>query len=160
MVQKLIEVSVLSSNIPKSAPREDLELIQSQNLEYVRYGGGVNQTHDLETLVGEWLTLPDIAERLDVIVTRVHKMIKERHLLDVRLGAESIRYVPAAFFTEAGVLKSLRGTIIVLEDAGFEQAEIIRWLFTEDASLPGRPIDALHAGRKAEIRRRAQAMGW
>lgn len=134
--------------------------IQTQNLEYLRYARGVNQTSDLETLVEHWLTLPDVAERLDVIVTRVHNMIKDRHLLDVRLGESNTRYVPEAFLTEAGVLKSLRGTIMVLEDAGFDEAEIVRWLFTEDESLPGRPIDALHAGRKTEIRRRAQAMGW
>ncbi|HEY4577302.1 MAG TPA: Rv2175c family DNA-binding protein [Yaniella sp.] len=120
----------------------------------------MTQTQDLETLVGKWLTLPDVAEQLEVIVTRVHKMIKERHLIDVRLGERNVRYVPAEFLTETGVLKSLRGTIIVLEDAGFDEAEIIRWLFTEDESLPGRPIDALHAGRKTEIRRRAQALAW
>lgn len=126
----------------------------------MRYAWGVTQIPDLETLVGTWLTLPDIAERLNVVVTRVHKMIKERQLIDVRLGERNVRYVPAEFLTDAGVLKSLRGTITVLEDAGFNEAEIIRWLFSEDDSLPGRPIDALHAGRKTEIRRRAQALAW
>lgn len=120
----------------------------------------MTQIPDLETLVGTWLTLPDIAERLNVVVTRVHKMIKERQLIDVRLGERNVRYVPAEFLTDTGVLKSLRGTITVLEDAGFSEAEIIRWLFTEDDSLPGRPIDALHAGKKTEIRRRAQALAW
>ena len=120
----------------------------------------MTQTQDLETLVGQWLTLPDIAEQLDVIVTRVHKLIKDRHLVDVRLGERNVRYVPALFLTDHGVLKSLRGTIMVLEDAGFDDEAIIRWLFTDDESLPGRPIDALHAGRKTEIRRRAQALGW
>lgn len=120
----------------------------------------MNQTRDLENLVGSWLTLPDVAERLDVIVTRVHKMIKDRQLLDIRLGNDRIRYIPAAFLTESGLLKPLRGTITVLEDAGFDEEQIVRWLFTEDESLPGRPIDALRAGRKTEIRRRAQAMGW
>lgn len=120
----------------------------------------MTQIPDLETLVGAWLTLPDIAERLNVVVTRVHKMIKERQLIDVRLGERNVRYVPAEFLTDTGVLKSLRGTITVLEDAGFSEAEIIRWLFTEDDSLPGRPIDALHAGKKTEIRRRAQALAW
>lgn len=115
---------------------------------------------DLETLVGTWLTLPDVAEQLDVIVTRVHNLIKDRHLIDIRLGERNVRYVPAEFLTAAGVLKPLRGTIMVLEDAGFDDDGIVRWLFTEDASLPGRPIDALHAGRKSEIRRRAQALAW
>lgn len=120
----------------------------------------MTETQDLETLVGKWLTLPEVAEHLDVIVTRVHNLIKDRHLIDVRLGERNVRYVPAEFLTEQGVLKPLRGTIMVLEDAGFDEAETIRWLFTEDESLPGRPIDALHAGRKTEIRRRAQALGW
>ncbi|GAA2040845.1 Rv2175c family DNA-binding protein [Yaniella flava] len=120
----------------------------------------MEQRDDVEALVGSWLTLPDVAEQLDVIVTRVHNLIKERQLIDVRLGEEQIRYVPAEFLTDQGVLKSLRGTIMVLQDAGFDDVEIIRWLFTEDDSLPGRPIDALRAGRKTEIRRRAQAMGW
>ena len=120
----------------------------------------MTQTDDLEVLVGNWLTLPEVAERLDVIVTRVHRMIKERHLVDVRLGEGNVRYVPAEFLTDTGLLKSLRGTVMVLDDAGFSDAEIIRWLFTEDESLPGRPIDALHAGRKTEIRRRAQVLAW
>lgn len=157
MVQILIEDSSL---FPDQLEDALFMSMQSRNLEYLRYGRGVNQTRDLETLVGTWLTLPDVAERLDVIVTRVHKMIKDKQLLDIRLGDDRIRYVPAEFLTESGLLKPLRGTIIVLEDAGFDEEEIVRWLFTEDESLPGRPIDALRAGRKTEIRRRAQALGW
>lgn len=157
MVQMLIEDSSL---FPDQLEVALFMSMQSRNLEYLRYGRDVNQTHDLETLVGTWLTLPDVAERLDVIVTRVHKMIKDKQLLAIRLGDDRIRYVPAEFLTEAGLLKPLRGTIIVLEDAGFDEEEIVRWLFTEDESLPGRPIDALRAGRKTEIRRRAQALGW
>lgn len=126
----------------------------------LRYCRGVKETQDLEALVNNWLTLPDIAEQLDVIVTKVHRLIKDRHLIDVRRGDDNIRFVPAEFLTADGVLKPLRGTIMVLEDAGFDDVEIIRWLFTDDDSLPGRPIDALHAGRKSEIRRRAQALGW
>jgi hypothetical protein len=35
--------------------------------------------------------------------------------------------------------------------------EILRWLFTPDATLPvpGAPVDALTAGFKTEVRRRA-----
>lgn len=146
--------------LPGQVFTEELAGIQSHSLEKLRYAGNVTETRDIETLVETWLTLPQVADQLDVIVTRVHNMIKDRHLLDVRLGEENIRYVPAAFLTEQGILKPLRGTIMVLEDAGFDGEEIIRWLFTDDDSLPGRPIDALHEGRKTEIRRRAQAMGW
>lgn len=114
---------------------------------------------DLFRLVEDWTTIPDIAEALDVRVTRVHTLISERALLAVR-DAEGIRRVPALFMDGNRVLDSLKGTLTVLQDAGFTDEEAIAWLFTEDESLPGRPIDALHGGRKTEIRRRAQALAW
>src|SRR5699024_8232822 len=151
MVQMLIEESSL---FPDQLGDTFLRRIQSHNLEYLRYGRGVNQTRDLESLVGSWLTLPDVAERLDVIVTGVHKMIKDRQLLDMRLGNDRIRYIPAEFLPEVGLLTPRRGTLIVLEDARFGADASIRWRFTEDESVAARPIDALRAGRKAEVRRR------
>lgn len=115
---------------------------------------------NLETLVTEWLPLPDVAEKLGVGITQVHSLITERSLLAVRIGERGIRSIPAAFLVDATVLDSLRGTVMVLGDAGYTDTEMITWLFTEDESLPGRPIDALRNGRKTEIRRRAQALAW
>ncbi|WFP15516.1 Rv2175c family DNA-binding protein [Citricoccus muralis] len=114
----------------------------------------------LEALISEWLTFPDIAERLDVVVTKVHNMVKDRRLIAVKVTDRQIRSVPAELLTETGLVESLQGTVMVLEDAGFDDEATLRWLFTEDPSLPGRPIDALKDGRKTEIRRRAQAMAW
>ena len=48
----------------------------------------------------------------------------------------------------------------VLRDNLYTDLEAVTWLFTEDESLPGRPIDALRDGRKTEVRRRAQALAW
>lgn len=110
--------------------------------------------------MGDWLALPDVAEALDLSITKVHSLINERSLVSVRVTDRKIRSVPAEFILEGHVLESLKGTVVVLGDSGFSDEEIIRWLFTEDESLPGRPIDALKAGRKTEIRRRAQAMAW
>ncbi|WGH86930.1 Rv2175c family DNA-binding protein [Auritidibacter ignavus] len=118
------------------------------------------ETSDLDHLVGEWMTLPEVAERLGVVVTKVHNMIRDRRLIALRRGENNVRSVPAQFFDDRGLLGSLKGTIIVLSDSGFDDEGIVRWLFTEDESLPGRPIDALRAGQKAEIRRRAQALAW
>ncbi|ALO68572.1 transcriptional regulator [Arthrobacter alpinus] len=115
---------------------------------------------NLESVVSEWLPLPDVAQKLDVSVTKVHALVKDGSLLAARIGERNIRAVPAAFIVDDHILESLRGTITVLQDAGFEDEEAIEWLFTADESLPGRPIDALHAGRKTEIRRRAGALGW
>lgn len=114
----------------------------------------------LETLVGEWEFFPDLAERWDIPVTRVHTMVGEGRLLAAKVGDRQARAVPALFLTEAGPLESLKGTLSVLHDAGFTDEQAIRWLFTEDDTLPGRPVDALREGRKTEIRRRAQALAW
>ncbi|OMH24287.1 DNA-binding protein [Tersicoccus phoenicis] len=124
---------------------------------------GTNATPEsdsLTDLVGDWLPLPDAAERLDLQVTKVHRLIDDGTLLALRVGEPPVRSVPAAFLTEDGPVDSLRGTISVLRDAGFSDDEALRWLFTFDESLPGRPIDALRTGRKTEIRRRAQALAW
>ncbi|TJY70713.1 DNA-binding protein [Arthrobacter sp. CAU 1506] len=115
---------------------------------------------ELEELIADWLPLPDVAERLDVSVKDVRSLLEERALLAAKVGERQIRSVPAEFLVESGVLDSLKGTLAVLSDAGFSDEEALRWLFTADDSLPGRPIDALREGRKTEIRRRAQALGW
>ncbi|HSF98368.1 MAG TPA: Rv2175c family DNA-binding protein [Ornithinibacter sp.] len=45
----------------------------------------------------------------------------------------------------------------MLADGGMSDIEILRWLHTPDDTLPvpGSPIDAIHAGFKTEVRRRA-----
>jgi hypothetical protein len=106
------------------------------------------------------LPLPDVAQLLDVSITKVHGLLDERALAALRIGERKIRSVPAAFLQDGHVVESLKGTIVVLADAGFSDEELIGWLFTPDESLRGRPIDALREGRKTEIRRRAQSLAW
>ena len=103
-----------------------------------------------------WLTVPDIAERLDVSASQVRRMIEDRHLLATR--RDGVVSVPEVFVTDEGPLPELRGTAILLGDSGFENDEAIRWLLEPDDSLGVAPIDALLAGRKAEVRRVAQAL--
>ncbi|WP_309080032.1 Rv2175c family DNA-binding protein [Zhihengliuella sp.] len=116
--------------------------------------------NNVEELVGDWMALPDVAEALDLNIRQVHTLIRERALIEHRVGGDRIRAVPAAFLMDGKVLDSVKGTASVLADAGYTDEEALRWLFTEDESLPGRPIDALRSGRKTEIRRRAQALAW
>jgi hypothetical protein len=104
--------------------------------------------------------LPDVAQLLDVSITKVHGLLDERALAALRIGERRIRSVPAAFIQDGHVVDSLKGTIVVLADAGVSDEELIVWLFTPDDSLRGRPIDALRDGRKTEIRRRAQLLAW
>jgi uncharacterized protein len=114
----------------------------------------------VESLVGDWLPLPDVAQLLDVSITKVHGLLDERALAALRVGERRIRSVPAEFIQDGHVVESLKGTIVVLADAGYSDEELITWLFTPDESLRGRPIDALREGRKTEIRRRAQSLAW
>ena len=112
---------------------------------------------DLEDLVGEWLTVPDIGERLGLRLSDVRQMIEDRLVLAVRLGPRNVVAVPAKFFNDEGPLPELPGTFAVLRDSRMSDAQILRWLFTPDAALPvpGAPMDALLAGFKTEVRRRA-----
>lgn len=112
---------------------------------------------DLETLVGDWLTVPDLAEELGMSLRQVRQMIADREIIASRIGERNVVAVPAAFIQDGGVLASLMGTVTVLNDGGFDDDEAIRWLCTPDETLPidGAPIDMLRAGRKAEVRKRA-----
>jgi hypothetical protein len=113
---------------------------------------------DLDQLVGPWLTLPDVAERLGTDVGRVRRLVQDRNLLAVRRGDPKVLSIPEALLHEGQPLPELRGTLTVLADSGFDDLAAVEWLFTPDDSLPGTPVDALRAGRKTEIRRRAQAL--
>ena len=112
---------------------------------------------DLEDLVAEWLTVPDIGERMGLRLSDVRQMIEDRQVLGVRIGPRNVLSVPSKFFNEEGPLPELPGTFTVLGDSRMTDAQILRWLFTPDDSLPvqGSPMDALLAGFKTEVRRRA-----
>lgn len=113
---------------------------------------------DLEALVGEWLTVPDIGERLGLRLSDVRRLIEDRQVLGWRVGPRNVMSVPARFFDEDGQpLPELPGTFTVLADGRMTDAQILRWLFTPDDSFPvqGAPMDALLAGFKTEVRRRA-----
>jgi hypothetical protein len=106
----------------------------------------------------EWLTLPDIAERLEVPVTRVHQMIRDHALLAVR--REGVLRIPGELVAGRTVLKHLPGVLTLLHDAGYNDEEVLRWLYTPDETLPGTPAIALDSGRATEVKRRAQALGF
>jgi hypothetical protein len=106
----------------------------------------------------DWLTLPDIAERLELPITRVHQMIRDHALLAVR--RDGVLRVPAELVAGRIVLKHLPGVLTLLHDAGYTDEEVLRWLYTPDDTLPGTPAVALDGGRATEVKRRAQALGF
>ena len=112
-----------------------------------------------DALVGEWLSLPEVAERLSIPSSRVKQLLRDRKLLAVNRPSGG-RAVPAAFIDGEQIVKGLCGTLTVLFDCGFDEEEALRWLFTADDSLPGTPIEALYKHRGTEVNRRAQALAF
>jgi hypothetical protein len=104
----------------------------------------------------QWLTIPDLVDILGLGVGRVRRLIEDRQLAAMRI--DGVLKVPADFIRDGEPLRELRGTLILLADDGFSDDEAIAWLLEPDDTLGIAPIDALRAGRKAEVRRVAQAL--
>nr|WP_245325100.1 Rv2175c family DNA-binding protein [Microbacterium amylolyticum] len=102
------------------------------------------------------MTLPEVGERLHESPGRVKRLLDERMLIAVR--HDGVWRVPALFIDGDRPLSSLRGTAILLGDIGFDDDEIVEWLFRVEESLGNAPIESLVAGRKAEVRRVAQTL--
>jgi len=104
----------------------------------------------------EWLTTPDLVEVLGEPLSRVRRLIAEQYL--VGSSRTGVFAVPSVFIVQGRPLASLRGTIIVLADAGFSDDEIIDWLLADDDELGRTPIAALLDGHKSAVRRVARAL--
>jgi Rv2175c C-terminal domain of unknown function len=111
-----------------------------------------------ESLEVSWLSIPDLTELLDLKVSQVRRLIEDRALLARRI--DGVWKVPELFIVDGEPLGDLRGTLVVLSDSGFSDDEAMDWLLGVEDSLGTTPIDALRSGRKAEVRRIAQALGF
>jgi hypothetical protein len=113
---------------------------------------------DVDDLVGDWFALPDFARAIGLPLPRVRQWLREGRIVAVRRGDPPAPQVPAAFAHCGALVKGLPGTLTVLRDSGLGVEAALRWLFSTDPSLPGRPVDALREGRHREVNRRAQAL--
>ena len=136
-------MSVPSENQPSENP-------QSETAAAVNGGNasGVTAT--------EWLTMPDLVDALDETLGRVRRLIDEHYLVGSR--RTGVFAVPSIFLVDGHPLSTLRGTIIVLKDAGFTDDEVIDWLLADDEELGRSPIAALLAGHKSAVRRVARTL--
>lgn len=105
----------------------------------------------------QWLTLPDLVEVLDEPLGRVRRLIAEQYLVGSSRNGKFA--VPSVFIVDGDPLSSLRGTVIVLTDAGFTDDEVIDWLLNDDEELGRTPIAALLDGHKSAVRRVARSLG-
>ena len=119
----------------------------------------MNDSHDLTTLVDEWLDWSAMAKALGISVNKVRTMIREHQLAAAVPSPGAGQQIPALFVQDGQVVKGLPGLLTLLHDGGYDDREAIAWIFTDD-DLPGRPIDALRENRGSEVKRRAQALSF
>ncbi|UOQ58342.1 Rv2175c family DNA-binding protein [Leucobacter allii] len=106
----------------------------------------------------EFLTIPELVERFELTPGKIHRLIEDRHLAAVRV--DGVLRVPAEFVLDDHPLPPLRGTLLVLLDAGFSEEEAVAWLLAENEELGERPVAALRAGRKSAVRRATQSLAF
>ena len=104
----------------------------------------------------ETLQPAEVAAALGVSPNKVRQLIREGKLMAVP-GSGNSR-IPADFLQDGEVLRHLPGLLTVLKDGGFRDEEAFEWLFREDDTLPGTPVQALRDDRHTEVTRRAQAL--
>lgn len=113
---------------------------------------------DVFSSVKNWLTVPEVGEQLGITPGKVHRLVEDRALFFV--VRDGVKSVPAHLIQNGEPLPSIAGTLNVLIDSGFELDQAVEWLYTVEESLGHPPIDSLLAGRKAEVRRIAQALAY
>jgi Rv2175c C-terminal domain of unknown function len=115
---------------------------------------------DVDDLVTDWLTLPDLAEQIGEPLSKVRQLLREGRLVAVQRGTPPVKHVPADVVHDGKLVKGLAGALTVLRDAGYSDLEALRWLLTEDPAIPGRPVDAMAQGRDTAVKRRAQILAF
>ncbi|HET7530401.1 MAG TPA: Rv2175c family DNA-binding protein [Mycobacteriales bacterium] len=115
---------------------------------------------ELDGLVTHWLSLPDLADAIGEPLAKVRQMLREGRIVAVERGRPPVKQVPADLVHDGRLVKGLAGALTVLRDAGYSDVEALRWLLTDDPAIPGRPVDAMAAGRDTAVKRRAQVLAF
>lgn len=86
-------------------------------------------------------------------------MIRDGKALAIR--RERIVGVPRSLLGDDGeFIKHLSGVITVLRDGGFDDDEILAWIYRTDDVLDATPISILHTQLARDVVRRAQTMAF
>jgi len=121
-------------------------------------GDGPTNTSGLGVLITQWLDWKAAGTLLGVPASRVRQLIRDHQLAGAVPSEGAGLQVPAELIMDGEIVKGVPGLVTLLHDGGYDDREILTWMFTSDDSLPGRPIDALRENRGSEVKRRAQAM--
>lgn len=106
----------------------------------------------------EFLTVPDLVERFGMSPGKIHRLIEDRYLAAVRI--DGVLKIPAEFVQDDHPVSPLRGTLLVLLDAGYSETQAVEWLLADNDEIGERPIASLRAGRKSAVRRATQSLAF
>lgn len=106
----------------------------------------------------QYVTIPDLVERWGSTPSKIRRMIDENFIAAVRI--EGVLSIPAEFVTDEGSLPPLRGTLLVLRDAGLSNDQAVSWMLSHNDELDDRPIALLLRGNKSAVRRATQALAF
>lgn len=114
--------------------------------------------------------MQETADRLGVPRTRVKQLERTGRLLTVGIDNSSLvprRLLEAAppedreeFPAGMRPLWNLRGTVTLLQDAGYSSEEALLWLWRPNEELGATPIEALEEGRHHQVNRIAATLGF
>ena len=104
-----------------------------------------------DVIVGDWLSVPDVADRLGLPVSRVKQLLRDRRLLAVQRPTGETA-VPARFLEGNEVIHGLGGTLTLLFDCGFTERDAeFHGGVAERARAHGK-ASRLRTGRRRELR--------
>jgi hypothetical protein len=115
---------------------------------------------ELSDLATGWLSLPELADQIGEPLAKVRDWMRDGRLVVVERGDPPIKSVPAEFVANGELIKGLFGALTVLADAGYSPEESMRWLLTDEPTLPGRPVDWMAQGRHHAVKRRAMTLAF
>ncbi|MBB4071308.1 DNA-binding protein [Leucobacter sp. OH2974_COT-288] len=95
-------------------------------------------------------TVPELVEILGLTPGKVRRLLEERVLLATRVAG--VLRVPQVFLQDGEPVVGLKGTAIVLLDAGLSEEEAVGWLLAENEQLGDTPIALLRKNHKAPVR--------
>ena len=104
----------------------------------------------------QWLSIPEVAEILDVRQREVRALLSDHYLAAARRGENRALMIPAVFLTTVdgypAPVESLHGTLVTLHDGGLSPDESVEWMLTEEPTLGRSPIQALLDGQVHAVR--------
>lgn len=112
----------------------------------------------LDELATGWLSLPDLAEMIDVPLPMLRQWVREGRLVTVPHGERNVQSVPSDLVSDGALVRGLSSALTVLADAGLGGEEALAWLLTPDDVLGGRPVDLMAQGRDVAVRRHAMTL--